>query len=77
MVTQNKLYENIFIATRKIQEDFPELAKYIDEIPDHFHSDPDKGVNKQELKDYLESLKDIADNYAKEHDNTDNINSKT
>jgi hypothetical protein len=67
MESQNDLNETIFLTTVKIQEEFPELTKYLGEIPENFQSNTGKGVNNQELKDYLESLNDLLETYAKEH----------
>jgi Na+/phosphate symporter len=68
METQNNLIKSIFSTTKKIQEEYPELTKYLVEMPEHFLDNPENGVNTQELKNYLESLEDIVNKYAKEQD---------
>ena len=36
MDNQNNLSKEIYLATEKIQNEFPELMKYLDEIPIDF-----------------------------------------
>ena len=67
MQHQDDLSENIFIATLKIQEEFPELIKYINEIPRSLQLNTEKSVSKKALKDYLDSLNNLLETYAKEH----------
>lgn len=67
MKSQKSLNDIIFLTTIKIQEEFPELTKYLDEMPEHFLSITGKGINHKELKDYLESLNNLLKTYAKEH----------
>ncbi len=51
----------------KIQEDFPELIKYLDEIPRNSQSNTEKGVSHKALKDYLDSLNNLLETYAIKH----------
>ena len=67
MEFQNDLNYNIRLTTLKIQEEYPELIKYMNEIPIKFLSNAEKEINNKELKDYLDSLNDILETYAKEH----------
>lgn len=67
MKSKQHLNQDIFLTTNKIQEEYPELLKYIDEIPEHFLTFSNKGVSKEELRDYLESLDDLLQTYAKVH----------
>ncbi|MFT5215585.1 MAG: hypothetical protein ACI83H_000701 [Glaciecola sp.] len=67
MESQNDLNDNIRLTTLKIQEEYPELIKYMNEVPRKFLSNVEKGINNKELKDYLDSLNDILETYAKEH----------
>ena len=67
MESQNDLNDNIRLTTLKIQEEYPELIKYMNEIPRNFLSNVGKGVNNKALKDYLDSLNAILETYAKEH----------
>jgi hypothetical protein len=54
MESQNDLNDNIRLTTLKIQEEYPELIKYMNEIPRNFLSNVEKGVNNKALKDYLD-----------------------
>ena len=67
MESKNELNDNIRLITLKIQEDYPELIKYMNEIPRSLSSGTEKKVNNNELKDYLASLNDLLETYAKEH----------
>jgi len=67
MESQNDLNENIRLTTLKIQEEYPELIKYMNEIPRNFLSSTEKGINNKELKDYLDSLNNLLETYAEEH----------
>ncbi len=67
MESQNDLNNNIRLTTLKIQEEYPELIKYMNEIPRNFLSSTEKGVNNKELKGYLDSLNNLLETYSKEH----------
>ena len=67
MESQNYLNDKIRLTTIKIQEEHPELIKYINEIPRSFQFKTEKEVNKKALKDYLDSLNQILETYVKEH----------
>ena len=67
MQNQDDLNKKIFLTTVKIQEEFPELIKYLNEIPRSFQSNTEKGISHKALKDYLDSLNDLLETYAKEH----------
>ena len=67
METQNELNDKIRLTTLKIQEENPELIKYINEIPRDSLLNTKEEVNNKALKDYLNSLNQILETYAKEH----------
>jgi len=67
MEFQKNLNDTIFLTTVKIQEEFPELTKYLGEIPGNFQSNTEEGVNNKALEDYLGSLNDLLETYGKEH----------
>ena len=54
MESKNDLNEFIYFTTQKIYKEFPELVKYLDELPRGSSLTADKGVNNKELKSYLE-----------------------
>lgn len=66
MESQNDLNTNIRLTTLKIQEEHPELVKYINEIPRIFFKD-EKAVNNKALKGYLDSLNNILETYSEKH----------
>ena len=67
MTTLKKLNEAIFLTTLKIQNEFPELVKYLDELPDGLTTTNEPEVHIGELEGYLESLNKLISTYAKEH----------
>ena len=67
MKSINDLNDKIRLTTLKIQKEYQELIKYVNEIPRNFSSGTEKEVNNNELKDYLDSLNDLLETYAKEH----------
>jgi hypothetical protein len=67
METQNELNDKIRLTTLKIQKENPELMKYINEIPRDSLLNAKEEVNNKALKDYLNSLNQILETYAKEH----------
>jgi hypothetical protein len=67
MESHKSLTDNIRLTTIKIQEEYPELIKFMNEIPRAYLSDTEHGVNNKELKDYLDSLNNIIETYEKEH----------
>ena len=67
MKSQIDLNNNIRSTTLKIQEEYPELIKYLDEIPRNFQSKEEKGIDNIELKSYLDSLNNLLETYAEKH----------
>jgi hypothetical protein len=67
MTTLKKLNEAIFLTTIKIQDEFPELVKYLDELPDGLTTTNEHEVHIRDLEEYLESLNKLISTYAKEH----------
>ena len=66
MKTKIELEQGIIKLTTKIQTEFPELTKYIIEIPNN--NSENEGVNIKSLEDYYYSLKNILYEYAKTHE---------
>lgn len=67
MTTPEKLNEAIFLTTIRIQEEFPELVKYLEELPETIPSTNEQGVSIEDLEAYLESLNNLILTYSKEH----------
>lgn len=69
MKISQKILAEISQITREIEDNYPELQKYLDELPITL-SDDDNKVEKMDdkmLKEYLENLKSIVKKYKKEH----------
>ncbi|MDA0177949.1 MULTISPECIES: hypothetical protein [Mesoflavibacter] len=61
------LLTKISVKTREIEEDYPELQKYLDEQRITLPKDSSSNtIDKQSLEDYLNSLQSLIDNYEKE-----------
>ncbi|WP_283636266.1 hypothetical protein [Aquaticitalea lipolytica] len=69
MKIPQKILTEISQITREIEDKYPELQKYLDELPITL-SDDDNKVEKMDekmLKEYLENLKSIVKKYKKEY----------
>lgn len=65
MKTKIEWEQNITKITDKIYQEFPELSKYISEMPTATIEN-DK-ISLKNLEDYYQSLEDIVNKYAKTH----------
>jgi hypothetical protein len=66
MTTEKELNAAILKKTLMIQEKFPELSKYIEEMPITIPtSNPE--INLKNLVDYYNSLDNLIEKYAKNH----------
>ncbi|NJC26967.1 hypothetical protein [Neolewinella antarctica] len=68
MRTIPELEQKIIRVTTKIKTDFPELSKYILEMPENNSASDD--INTESLEEYYYSLVEFADNYADTHKRT-------
>lgn len=59
MKTEKELNEKIMELINEIREKRPELVKYIDEMPMAQPSINNPEINEKNLKDYIESLKNL------------------
>lgn len=66
MTTEKELNEAILTITLKIQSEFPELSKYIEEMPVTIPT-ANPEVKLKNLKDYYDSLNNLIKKYAKTH----------
>ncbi len=67
METENKLNEEILKMTMMIQEKFPELSKYVDEMPVSVPNNENPAVNQQNLQEYYDSLLALVKKYNTNH----------
>lgn len=66
MKSINQLNMDIVNITMKIQKDFPELSKYIKEIPIN-KVNISENISRKNLLDYYNSLKMMLKKYAMTH----------
>lgn len=64
MNDQYHLNREIVLTITKIQGSFPELIKYLDEMPKHAPYTTDKGVDNEDLRDYLNSLNQLLETFS-------------
>lgn len=65
MKTKNELNNEILETANNIQENYPELSKFADEMAITIPSERDPEVNENSLKDYNDSLQSMANEYAR------------
>jgi len=73
MKTEKQLDQQILNITMMIQTNFPELSKYIPEIPVKTSYATGAKINIKNLQDYYNSLKELVNKYAEEHNQKDVI----
>ncbi len=67
MKTKAELEQDIVNITIKIQEEFPELSKYIAEMPDDISGIGNKQMTTNSFKEYYNSLALLLSEYSKTH----------
>lgn len=70
MKTEAQLNADILKITLMIRKQYPELSKYISEIPITIPDVETPEINAKILKDYYDSLETIMKNYAQNHKNS-------
>jgi hypothetical protein len=68
MKTKMELERSIISITGKIHKEFPELVKYITEIPINISAEAEGNI--KNLEDYYSSLEEIISKYSKTHKKT-------
>lgn len=63
----NKILTEISKLTSKIETDYPELYRFLDENPTTLPSRAHPKVDSNELKDYLQSLRQLIEKHLKTH----------
>ena len=69
MKTEAQLNNDILDFTMKMQQQFPELSKYVTEMPDATPDSNDPEINKKRLQEYYDSLKALVNKYSTSHTN--------
>lgn len=67
MKSKQTLNQSIIDITNRIYLEFPELTKYIKEIPSIRSELDDEKISNQNLLDYFNSLNDLMAQYSKTH----------
>ena len=58
---------DILAVTMRIEEKFPELSKYIEEMPVKYFDNANDEINVQNLQEYYQSLEALLKNYSTYH----------
>ncbi len=64
MKTNYELNNEILKVTMNIEETYPELAKYISELPTSTSDESDSVFDKEEINEYLDSLNNLIASFA-------------
>ena len=67
MKTENEINKNIVETKMDIDEKFPELSKYIDEMSVTIPNTNEPEINETNLEDYQSSLCVLLNKYAANH----------
>lgn len=67
MKSEKELNTAILDITIKIKEQFPELSKYITEMPVTIPNMENPEINRKALEDYYNSLRIVLKDYVKNH----------
>ena len=67
MKTEKELNDAILKITLKIKNDYPELSKYLSEIPVNIPNISNPEINNKVLTNYYESLENIVEKYIPNH----------
>ena len=67
MKTEAQLNADILKITMLIREKYPELSKYVSEMPITIPDVESPEINAKILTDYYDSLEAILENYAQNH----------
>ncbi|MDP1727916.1 MAG: hypothetical protein Q8M15_14115 [Bacteroidota bacterium] len=65
--TEKDLNAKILQITMTISEKYPELSKYIEEMPETIPDEKDPEITKKHLKGYYNSLNTMLNKYILEH----------
>lgn len=65
MKTANEISKDIINTTVGIEQDFPELLKYINEMPVSIPNVSQPEITVDNLKDYSDSLNEMVTKYSK------------
>ncbi|WP_310556909.1 hypothetical protein [Flavobacterium sp.] len=67
MKTESEINENILKITMTIRNEFPELMKFLNEMPVTIPSEDSPEINSRILQEYYDSLETLLRKYAPNH----------
>ncbi len=67
METKDKLLAEISELTLKIENEYPELYVFLDEMPNTLPHEDEPDLDIEALQEYRESLKELIENHEKQH----------
>jgi hypothetical protein len=67
MKTETELNENILKITMTIRNEFPELMKFLNEMPVTIPNEQSPEINNKILQEYYNSLETLLRKYAPNH----------
>ena len=67
MKTIHQINDDIQQITTKIATEYPELTKFIVEMPAKNNEEIDEEITIQDLKNYYSTLESLLKNYSKDH----------
>jgi hypothetical protein len=67
MKTEKEIEANILTTTMKIQQQYPELSKYLTEMPISVPNVENPEINIKNLQDYHNSLLELLNKYIPNH----------
>lgn len=67
MESEKELNSKILEITMTIKEKYPELLKYLGEMPVTIPDKKSPEMDSKNLREYYDSLSSILENYAREH----------
>lgn len=67
--TEKELNSNILKITMRIKDQFPELSKYLEEMPVTIPDEKHPKINSENLQAYYDSLNSMLNKYILEHPN--------
>jgi hypothetical protein len=70
MTTESDINKSIIQTTTETHDKFPELSKFIDEMPVTIPDNPAPEINNEVLEDYQVSLDSLKNKYAVTHNST-------
>ena len=76
MKTESGLNADILKIIEKIHDEFPELSKYINEMPVKDLGTDDQAGNIKNLENYYDSLNKLLNKYSQEHPKNKIFNDK-